>query len=149
MRFNRKWEMRFIDLAKHVATWSKDPSTQVGCVIVDDDKRVVGVGYNGFPRGVMDFDSRYADRTEKYPRVVHAEPNAILNATGSVKGCTLFAWPLNTCATCAALIIQAGIKTVYARPIRAIERPQEKWLEEWDIARGMYSEAGIQVITHE
>jgi dCMP deaminase len=147
MRFSRKWEERFLDLTKHVSRWSKDPSTQVGCVIVNDDKRVVGMGYNGFPKGVVDLDSRYEDREQKYPRVVHAEPNAILNATGSVKGCTLFAWPLNTCTTCAALIIQAGIKTVYARNVNSIERPQEKWLKEWAIAREMYQEAKLQVIT--
>lgn len=146
MRFSDTWEKRFLDLTRHVATWSKDPSTQVGCVIVDDDKRVVGMGYNGFPRGVFDSPKRYEDRNEKYPRVVHAEPNAILNATGSVKGCTLFAWPLNTCTTCAGFIIQSGIKTVYARFTHNIERPQEKWLDEWLLAKQMYAEAGLQVI---
>ncbi len=144
MRHGFKWERRFIELCKHIATWSKDPSTQVGCVIVDDDKRIVGMGYNGFARGVRDFDERYNDRAQKYPRVVHAEPNAILNATGSVKGCTLFAWPLNTCATCAALIIQAGIKTVYYR--RDTDASREVWKQEWELARQMYQEAGVQVL---
>lgn len=142
-----KWERRFFELARHVSTWSKDPSTQVGAVIVSDDKRVVGMGYNGFARGVKDTKLRYADREQKYPRVVHAEPNAILNATGSVKGCSLFAWPLNTCAACAALIIQAGIVTVYARSVDYTKNtPQNKWLAEWELAREMYHEADIQVL---
>lgn len=146
MRFSDKWEQRFFDLAVKISTWSKDPSTQVGAVIVDDERRVVGLGYNGFARGVGDFPERYEDREQKYPMVVHAEPNAILNATGSVKGCTLFAYPLNTCANCAALIIQAGIATVYARFPHKVERAQHKWIGEWEIARQMYSEAKVQVI---
>jgi dCMP deaminase len=75
-----KWDRRFLDLAKQVSTWSKDPSTQVGAILVNDLKQVVGMGYNGFPRGVHDWQERYDDREIKYPMVVHAEVNAIIQA---------------------------------------------------------------------
>ena len=77
------WDKRFLDLAEHVAGWSKDPSTQVGCVIVNDKRVVVGLGYNGFPRGVEDTPERLNDRPTKYLMVQHAEVNAILNGSGA------------------------------------------------------------------
>ena len=143
-RLSLKWERRFLALAQHIAQWSKDPSTQVGAVIVDADKRVVGMGYNGFPRGVYDTQFRYEDREEKYPRVIHAEMNAILNATHSVKDCALFSWPLNTCARCAGMIIQAGICTVYAQATE-LKTNNPRWIPEWHIAQEMYKEAGITI----
>jgi dCMP deaminase len=139
-RISMQWERRFLELAEHVSKWSKDPSTKVGAVIIDADKRVVGLGYNGFPRGVNDTAARYAERAEKYPRVVHAEMNAILNATGSVKECGMFTYPLNTCDRCAAMVIQAGIRTVYATP-----NQDPRWADQWNIAKEMYEEAGVRV----
>lgn len=106
-----KWDMRFLELASHVAQWSKDPSTQVGAAICDSQNRLLGIGYNGFPRGVDDDPSLYEDREAKYARVVHAEPNAILNSTGSLTGATIYATHF-PCSTCAGLIIQSGIKNV-------------------------------------
>jgi dCMP deaminase len=74
-----KWDKNFLELAKTVSTFSKDPSTQVGAVIVDDDKRVISIGYNGFPKGVRD-DHRLDNRELKYEMIVHAEANALLFA---------------------------------------------------------------------
>jgi dCMP deaminase len=108
-----KWHQRFFDLAKHVAQWSKDPSTKVGAVIVNDRRIVIGVGYNGFPRGVLDHEDRYNDRPTKYAHVVHAELNAIFNATESVQGCTLYV-TLAPCNECAKAIIQSGITSVWS-----------------------------------
>ena len=94
---------------------SKDPSTQVGACIVNKDKKIVGIGYNGFPHGVDDDEfpwgkeGSYVDT--KYPYVVHAEPNAILNATSSLNGCTIYV-TLFPCCECAKLIIQSGIKEI-------------------------------------
>ena len=79
-----KWDLRFLKLAHHVGQWSKDPSTKVGAVIVDAQRRVLGIGYNGFPRGVDDSPGRYHDRPTKLDMVVHAETNAIMNAVSSV-----------------------------------------------------------------
>lgn len=104
------WEGRFLSLAKHVAGWSKDPSTKVGAVIVRQNKTIASVGYNGFPRGFPDDHALYADRGTKYKYVVHAEVNAILTANEPLLGCTIYTWPLPPCAECMKAIVQAGIK---------------------------------------
>ena len=112
-RSKKWWDKYFLDLARHASTASKDPSTQVGAVIVDDKNRVVSLGYNGFPRGVEDSVERYMDKEFKYSCVVHAEENAILNATKEdLSGTTLYLYPLMPCSHCASRIIQKGIKEV-------------------------------------
>ena len=88
-----KWDERFMKLAEHVASWSKDPSTKVGAVIVDEQHRIVSLGSNGFPKGIAD-DTRLDDRAKKYEIVVHAEINAILFANKPVGNCTLYVYPL-------------------------------------------------------
>lgn len=107
-----KWDQLYFDLCKRVAQQSKDPSTKVGAFIVRPNRTPVSFGYNGFPRGVEDAPLLYEDREEKYPRVVHAEVNAILNAGSPVRDCTLYVWPLVCCPTCAGVIIQSGIREV-------------------------------------
>ena len=104
-----KWDLRFINLAEHIAGWSKDPSTQVGAVIVDPTTRkVVSMGFNGFPRGVDDSDDRLQNREKKLSYMVHAEENAILQAGQSVAGCNIYIHPTimipACCAHCAKLI---------------------------------------------
>lgn len=134
-----KWSERFMHLAEHVATWSKDPSTQVGCVIVDKQNRVVSLGFNGFPRGIKDLTDRYNDKETKYLFVAHAERNALDNAPLSVEGCTLYS-PLLPCNECAKSIIQKGIKKVISyEPTEA--RPHLRW----DITKQMFLEAGVQL----
>lgn len=112
-----KWHNRFLELAKHVSSWSKD-TTQVGAVIVHPDtKKVVGLGYNGFPRHVNDDPTRYADRDTKLKFVCHAELNAILNANGPVAGCDIYVYPTMmkpaSCPECSKAIVQSGIRTLY------------------------------------
>src|SRR6056297_1129882 len=89
-----KWDERFLDMAELVATWSKDPSTKIGAVCVEpQSKRILSMGYNGFPRGIADLDWRYEDKEVKYSLVVHAEANAIYNATSngvSLEGSTIY-----------------------------------------------------------
>lgn len=134
-----KWSERFMHLSEHVATWSKDPSTQVGCVIVDKQNRVVSLGFNGFPRGIKDLANRYEDKETKYLFVAHAERNALDNAPLSVEGCTLYS-PLLPCNECAKSIIQKGItKVVSYEPIE--DRPYLRW----DITKQMFLEAGVQL----
>lgn len=106
-----KWDLRFLKLAHFVSQWSKDPSTKVGAVVVDDERRVLGIGYNGFPRGVADYPSRYDQRELKYDLIVHAEVNAILNSV-ACRGATLYTTPLFSCVRCAGLVIQSGVKRV-------------------------------------
>lgn len=109
------WDEYFMGLAHLSALRSKDPNTQVGAAIVDENHRVVSVGYNGFPTGVSDDEfpwSREGDvLTSKYAFVVHAELNAILNSQRSVRGCTIYV-SLFPCNECAKAIIQAGIKKI-------------------------------------
>ncbi|MFP4580732.1 MAG: deoxycytidylate deaminase [Candidatus Sumerlaeia bacterium] len=96
---------------------SKDPSSQVGACIVNNEKKIVGVGYNGFPIGCSDDDLPWERESEnvldtKYPYVCHAEPNAILNSNAAdVRGCTVYV-TLFPCNECAKLIVQSGIKKV-------------------------------------
>jgi dCMP deaminase len=103
------WDIRFLRLAKHIATWSKDPSTKVGAVIVDDDQQIVSTGYNGFPFCFPDDPDAYEDRDTKLERIIHAEMNAVMNAKRSVRDCTLYTWPFMTCDVCAKHMLQAGI----------------------------------------
>ncbi|MGL5541643.1 MAG: deoxycytidylate deaminase [Erysipelotrichaceae bacterium] len=109
------WDEYFMGLAHLSAKRSKDPSTQVGACIVNDDKRVVSIGYNGFPIGCDDDVFPWAREghflDSKYPYVVHAELNAILNAHQSLKGCTLYV-SLFPCNECAKAIIQSGIRKI-------------------------------------
>jgi len=133
------WHKRFLDLCEHIATWSKDPSTKLGSVIVDDKKRIVSVGYNGFPRGVDDRDDRYNDRPTKYLFVAHAERNALDNAPMMVDNCTLYV-TLLPCNECAKSIIQKGITTVVTY------RPTREDVFNWNITLSMFNEAGVEVI---
>ena len=140
-----KWDNRYLALAKEVATWSKDPSTQVGAVTVGAKKEVLSQGFNGFPRGIKDTPERYNHRETKYKFVVHAEMNAIYNATysgTSLDGATLYIYGLPICSECAKGIIQVGIKKV------VIEKSKEldNWNESLRLSQEMFSEAGVELI---
>ncbi|KRT85216.1 hypothetical protein AMK59_2303, partial [Oryctes borbonicus] len=111
------WEEYFMATAFLAAKRSKDPVTQVGACIVNEDKHIVGIGYNGMPRGCSDDDFEWGrgenNRLEsKYLYAYHAETNAILNKnSANVKNCTLYVM-LFPCSECAKLIIQSGITKV-------------------------------------
>ena len=112
-----EWEEYFMELAKLTAKRSKDPVTQVGAVIINKNKRVIGLGYNGFI-DIPDNDKLFpwtknSNNYEeiKYSYVIHAEANAILNSTSSIKDSTLYV-TLFPCRECAKLIIQSGIKKI-------------------------------------
>ena len=98
------WDDYFMGVAILSAQRSKDPGTQVGACIVNKKKRIIGIGYNGFPIGVDDDKFPWTNDGEwldnKYPYVVHAEPNAILNATEPLDSATLYVslFPCNECA---------------------------------------------------
>lgn len=111
-----KWDEYFMGIALLSAQRSKDPNTQVGACIVDDNNKIVGIGYNGFPRGCSDDDLPWAREAKnpndtKYPYVVHAEVNAILNSTKKLGGARLYV-ALFPCNECAKVIIQSGISEV-------------------------------------
>ena len=106
---NRKWDARYLKIAKDVSEWSKDPSTKVGAVIVGDKHQIVSQGYNGFPRGFKDSLDRLENKPVKYQYTIHAEANALYNAlyNGScVNGSTIYVHGLPCCIECAKAIIQ-------------------------------------------
>lgn len=109
------WDKYFMGVALLSAMRSKDPNTQVGACIVNKQKRIVGIGYNGFPFGCDDdsfpWDNSGDFLNTKYPYVVHAEPNAILNSITSLDGCCIYV-TLFPCHECVKLLIQSGIKEI-------------------------------------
>lgn len=135
-----KWTSRFMDMARLVASWSKDPSTKVGAVIVDNQNRVVSLGYNGPPRGVEDDPT--ISREAKLRRTIHAEKNAILFSRGGSAGSTLYVTHF-PCAQCAAMIVQSGIAKVVC-PVPSEEFAQ-RWKEEFEEAQLIFKMAGIPV----
>ena len=137
-----KWDYRFLDLAQLVSTWSKDPSKQIGAVAIGDKRQILAQGYNGFPRGVIDSEDRYADRQRKYELVVHAEMNVIYNASYngvSLDGSTLYVHGLPVCSECAKAVIQVGVRNVIMRK----QVPEERWLDSWMRTKAMFKEAGV------
>ncbi len=109
-----RWDARFLAPALHIADWSKHRTTKVGCVVVDDDRRIRVTGYNGFPRGVTDLPERLADRPTKLLLSVHAEASAVATAARSgvsLAGCTAYITH-PPCAASAASLVQAGIQHV-------------------------------------
>jgi dCMP deaminase len=144
-----KWNFRFMELAKLVSTWSKDPSTKIGAVIVNPTtKTVVGMGYNGFPRGVVDYAHRYTDRDEKLKLVVHAEVNAILNATQPVKGCWLYVYPTimepNCCNECCKYVVQSGIAAVLGLKQDTLS---DRWQKLAKYSKIILEEGGVEYIS--
>lgn len=106
------WEEYFMGIASLSDKRSKDPSTQVGACIINQDKKIVGTGYNGMPKGLDDkFPWTKEGTFTKYKFVVHAELNAILNSTRDLKGCTIYT-TLFPCSECAKAIVQSGITEV-------------------------------------
>lgn len=122
------WDHRFLDLAKVIGSWSKDPSTQVGAVVADILHRVRSHGYNGFARGV---DDTILTREQKLARTIHAERNALHFATFDITGCTIYVTH-PPCSNCAADIIQRGLTRV------VFDEPSDDFLSRWQTS---YEEA--------
>ena len=141
-----KWNKRFLELAKQIASWSKDPSTQVGCVVVGPDREIRSTGFNGLPRGIKDTKERLNNREIKYPMICHAEENAIMHAARigiSLKECTAYVtWP--PCTRCARSLIQAGILTVIYPKNTDIP---DRWASDFELSMNMFKEAGIELKT--
>ena len=134
------WDKRFLEMAKLVATWSKDPSTQVGAVITRG-KFVVSLGFNGHPKGVPDTAERLENREVKYRTIIHAEINAILTSKQDLEGCTIYVWPFMPCSQCGAAVVQAGIKRVVT-----LENKNERWAESFRFTTEMFEEAGVELV---
>ncbi len=140
--FSNKWDQRYLKLAYEVAQWSKDPSSKIGAVTVGAKGQVLSQGFNGFPRGLKDDFTRLHDRETKYKYVVHAEMNAIYNATyngTSLDGATLYVYGLPICSECAKGVIQVGIKRV----VMPNQKMDGKWLDSWMTSMNFFDEAGV------
>lgn len=136
-----KWDLRFLELAQLVAGWSKDPSTPCGAVIVDNDRNVVATGYNGFPAHMPDDPHLYADREQKYSRIIHCEMNALLRVRqAGARNCTLYTWPMLSCDRCAVHLLQAGIRRFVAP--RTPGDKLERWGKTLDRSVRYIEEAG-------
>jgi dCMP deaminase len=145
---SNKWDQRFLRLALETAGWSKDPSTQVGAVIVGPDREIRSTGYNGLPRGVDDNNPEREARPGKYFFYEHAERNAIFNAARvgiPLKDCTIYVTskPLKfgCCADCVRAIIQAGITRVVQEPELG---DASRWGDQVKAGLAMLAEAGVQ-----
>lgn len=135
------WDERFVRVATEVSTWSKDPGTRVGAVLVLD-RRIIATGYNGFPHGIEDSEERYNNRDTKLALTVHAEVNAILNAAKSgaqTKGATLYV-TFAPCVNCCTALIQAGISRVVCP---TVESAPERWRANFAKGRSVLEEAGV------
>jgi len=138
------WDERWMGLALHYASFSKDRSRQVGCVIVGPGNTQISEGWNGFPRGINDDVECRHERPEKYLWTKHAEENAITNAARkgvSTLGATIYI-PWFPCANCAGDIIQAGIAEVVAY---VLDPQDSNWHGNMLLASDMLREAGVIV----
>jgi len=105
----REWDEYFMKIAETVALKSKDPSSKMGCVIVDPNKRVVSVGFNGMVQGADESKMTLSERPMKYYFAIHSEMNAVIYARQDLKGCTIYN-RVATCENCLKYCLQAGIK---------------------------------------
>lgn len=134
-----EWDQRFMELAKFVESWSKDPEVKVGAVIVSPDKRRFTVGYNGFPRGVTDTKDRLKG-PDRVLLTAHAELNAILNSQCSLIGWTLYS-TRSPCVECAKAIIQSRVSRVVFPPLDQTS----SWAKNCETAAQLMREADIKV----
>jgi len=142
---SNKWDNRYMELAKAVSTWSKDPSKKIGAIAIGSKGQVLAQGFNGFPRGIDDTDERLNDRETKYKYVVHAEMNLIYNATFngiSLDGSTVYIYGLPLCSECAKGLIQVGVKRIVMSR-DSLEDVDEKWQDSFDLTLQLLNESGI------
>lgn len=128
----------FMKMADTAKLRSPDPKTQVGAVLVDKQHRIVSTGYNGPPKGFPDEKLNWVDRESIYPRVVHAEMNAILYAGGRFEGSTLYC-TLSPCKDCLKLVSAAGIQQVFFK---------ERY-KDFDMVLKLAEEFGVTLTQHE
>lgn len=136
-----KWDLRFIERAESIAMWSKDPNKKVGCVLVRE-KRSVAEGYNGFPENLSDSLYRLKDPFFKDRVILHAEKNAVINAGKfgvATEGATAYV-NYHPCASCASVLIQAGIRKIVCPPP---SEASEKWKRDFKLSSDILVEAGV------
>ena len=141
---SNSWKLKYLNLAKQISAWSKDPSTKVGCVAIGNHGQVLSQGYNGFPRGISDSEDKLNNKNIKYKYMVHAEMNCIYHA--SINGVSLlnshfFVYGLIICHECAKGIIQVGVKKVYMKKYKSIP---DQWKKSYALTKKLFNEAGVE-----
>lgn len=133
-----KWDIRFMQMATFVSSFSKDPSTQIGAVCVDKYNRVLGIGFNGFSRNTKD-DQRLNIREKKYKMVIHAEHNCLMNCAADVRDAIIYVTK-PPCLHCCAIMDQYGIAKV------CFEEPDPQFASRWNLndTREYLEELGIE-----
>ena len=139
-----KWDLRFLEMASLISGWSKDPSTRVGAVIVNKDKQIISLGYNGLPKKIPDDPIILNNRFEKYKYIIHAETNAILTANSSIKDCTIYTFPFLPCTNCASMIIQSGVKRVVS-----FQCVDNRWKTALQDSKSLFQIANVECIEYE
>ena len=146
MKYLSKWDRRFMKIAEEVASWSKDPSTKTGSVLISPDRKDIIVGYNGFASKMKDSVKLYNNREVKYSRIIHCEVNALILAKRSVEGYFLYNFPLLSCDRCAVQMIQAGIvRTVCPMPTKD---QLSRWGTAFKKSLSYFKEAGVEVVQY-
>jgi dCMP deaminase len=141
------WDAYYLNLCRHVAARSKDPNTQIGCVIVGPAHEIRSTGYNSFPRGIRDEIPERRTRPAKYLWMEHAERNAIYNsarAGTSTEGCTIYV-DIMPCMDCARAIVQAGIREVVISRERMAAYSSAQYNEHFRDVEILFGEAGVSI----
>lgn len=148
MTRQEKWDIRFLRLAKEYASWSKDPSTKVGAVLVRDTNVQVSQGYNGFPKNDPDLKEDYLDRQVKLSKILHAEHNAFNRVNEDLSGCTLYTYPMEPCSDCAEkYIIPNGITRVVS--VKPTSLQIERWGDSFQKSRLLFEENKIELVLYD
>ena len=141
------WDEYYLNICKVVATRSKDPNTQVGCIIAGPAHEIRSTGYNSLPRGIRDDVPERLERPTKYLWMEHAERNAIYNAARcgtTLEGCTIYI-ELMPCMDCARAIVQAGIREVVVSRDRMSQYSSEYYDEHFRLVETLFGEAEVKV----
>jgi len=147
MRNVPSWDEYYLSICEVVAARSKDPNTQVGCIIAGPAHEIRSTGYNSLPRGIRDDVPERFRRPAKYLWMEHAERNAIYNAARCgtpLEGCTIYI-ALMPCMDCARAIVQAGIKEVVISGDRMNQYSSEQYNEHFGLVETLFQEAGVTV----
>lgn len=145
---SNKWMNYFFNIAQAIKTASKDPSTQVGALLVDHEtNRIMATGYNGFPAGVLETYQRW-ERPTKYSFVCHAEMNCIAAAARfgiKIDQCDLYV-TLHPCVDCAKLVAAAGIKRIFYIDDGSDQSKDDNWRKLLNYAKTIFAESHIELI---
>jgi dCMP deaminase len=141
------WDHYYLNICKVVAARSKDPNTQIGCVIIGPAREIRTTGYNSFPRGIRDDVPERQQRPTKYLWIEHAERNAICNAARCgtpLEGCTIYV-EIMPCMDCGRAIVQAGIVAVVVSADRMAQYSSDYYNQHFGMVEVLFAEAGVSV----